>query len=426
MIWGTDSNITSTDVDNFFSNPISLTGLDNGNSEKIEEINTKLDSLATFTDTDGNESNGYEIVKLTDNVVAGDNNVSVNNISNFVSHVAVNNSVDGNGELNASYVKGDLNVSSITAVTANIGTLTAKDANISGYDINDTFANIDSRLDTVEGNITNLEGNLTAEIDRAKAAEGNLSADITDVNTTLTKRIAADESNFESNVTAINSRINEVNSSLAAEVTRAKNAEGNLSDDITDLNTTLTKRIAADESNFENNVTAINNRIDDVNESLNNEITRATNAEEELSTEIANETQRAQTAEDALAQQITDVNTTLTNRVASDEENFADTKAEFEAVTNELNTTLQYNVARLDALADYKVDGTPVTLTDYKADTSVFSNPDLVIELKEAVDATNAKANDEALGSVQEDTDTLEEEQQTGSLFVEFFKRLFK
>ena len=525
MIWGTDS-IDETNVSAYFEDPLSLSGLNSGivgSSQNMDEINAKFDALATFSDTDGNESNGYESVKLTDKVVSGENNVSVDNISDFVSHVAVNNSVNADGELNASYVKGDLDVDSVAAgvfnaqdvnitgtatitqanvesavvgeanvttanvelanvdsavvgeanvttanvnlanvesavvdeanvttanvelanvdravvreanvTTVNVETLVAGGANISGMDYNGTINAIADEFNETYQKIAEVNASVAAEAQRAATAEGELNASIiaeaqraqnaesaldakiTDVNTTLTQRVAADEESIRDEFETVNGRIDEVNASVAAEVQRAQGAEDELA-----------SAIENEAQRAQNTEATLAEQITDVNTSLSNEVARATGAEEELAAAVDSEAQRAQNAESALDAKITDVNTTLTQRVAADESNFENTKAEFETVTSELNTTLQYNVARLDAMADYKADGKVLTLDDYKVDTSVFSSPDLVIELKETVDATNAKANDEALGSVQEDTDALENEQETGSLFVDFFKKLF-
>jgi hypothetical protein len=72
---------------------------------------------------------------------------------------------------------------------------------------------------------------------------------------------------------------------------------------------------------------------------------------------------------------------------------------------------------KADAIASYTdANNTTVTISTQTIST---------VTLKEAVDASNAKANNEALSQIQEDQTTLQEEQNKGNLFVDFFNKLF-
>jgi hypothetical protein len=152
---------------------------------------------------------------------------------------------------------------------------------------------------------------------------------------------------------------------------------------------------------FNNTITSVNNNIDSNITSLDTKLSGA------IDRNVSN-----------VNASITDVNDSLNTRIDN-------SQAMFNNVKDELNTTLQYNVERLDSLADYKDGNSSITLSTYEANKSVFTSPDLTIQLTKAVDASNAKANEEALGTLKDNVDTLNEQEESGSLFVDFFKQLF-
>ena len=95
---------------------------------------------------------------------------------------------------------------------------------------------------------------------------------------------------------------------------------------------------------------------------------------------------------------------------------------------NGMNTTLTTNInaaqesattanVKADAIADY----TTATGTNDVSSSNGITN----VTLK-AIDASNALANEQGLGSTTTKVNELEGEQTSGSLFVNFFNKLFK
>ena len=143
---------------------------------------------------------------------------------------------------------------------------------------------------------------------------------------------------------------------------------------------------------IENNETAYKAADAQIATNLNSEISRATTAENTLKTSIENNISSIDTAYKA-----------------------ADTILQTNINTVDEKAKLANNKA--DAIAEFKDEnGDSITTS-----SQTISN----IKLKEAVDASNAKANNEALSQMQEDQDKLQKEQEKGNIFIEFFNKLF-
>ncbi|MEF3191267.1 MAG: filamentous hemagglutinin N-terminal domain-containing protein [Campylobacterales bacterium] len=171
----------------------------------------------------------------------------------------------------------------------------------------------------------------------------------------------------------------------------AKNA---IDANTTALNSTITSTRTALESAIDNNSTAIT--------------TAYTNA-------IATARTNLESAIDANRSAIT---TAYTNAIDANTTSLTIGLANANTRINEVNATSEFANAKVDALATFRNGQVAAAqASDINATTT--------IALKEAVDATNAKASGIGLGTTTNSVKTLEGEADTGNIFLNFFRRLF-
>ncbi len=182
--------------------------------------------------------------------------------------------------------------------------------------------------------------------------------------------------------------------------------EDYVSSAISDVNTTLSGAI---NSETEARIAADATMVESIETSINTLTTAYQAADEVLSTNITNANDKIDDSVEALTAAYQDADTNITNAYQS------------------ADTTLTTNVANAQESADtanVKADAI-ATFTTEDGEAVSSTNAVTGVALTAAVDASNAKANDEALSQVQDDQENLQEEQEQGTLFIDFFNRLF-
>jgi hypothetical protein len=125
-----------------------------------------------------------------------------------------------------------------------------------------------------------------------------------------------------------------------------------------------------------------------------------------IDTNVTALTNAYQNADTAIINSMSDINTTLTTNIAT-----------AQGGADEAN-------AKIDAMATF-TDANDNNITSTESFEGNVTAGTLKVKLTQAVDASNAKANDEALSQVEENQNKLQEEQKSGNLFIDFFNRLF-
>lgn len=156
------------------------------------------------------------------------------------------------------------------------------------------------QVENKEERVTKLESDLAAESNRAKEAEANISSSVANAVNDYNAKISEEASSRNSADLLLKDSISTVNDRVTSEITRAQNKESSLEASISAVNSDLTNAKTDLNSKITDETSRAKTAESSLSSAISSENTRATQAETSLAGSIATEKSRAETVENSI------------------------------------------------------------------------------------------------------------------------------